>query len=102
METALTRAGAWLELRPRNQPKTLMTVGSNQVLRVASVTAPRDAVIASDPYDGSTFLTNKTGFYQGLQNIIVVRVRELSTSFKQTTNTTTESDTTLARLDVSG
>ena len=82
--------------------KTLMTIVSNQVFRVAAVSVPRDARIAYDPYDGSTFLTNKTGFYKSLTDIVTVRIRELSTSFKQGTNTVTESDATVARLDVYG
>ena len=82
--------------------KTLMTVVSNQVFLAASVSAPKDAMIAYDPYDGGTFLTNKTGFYQSLQDIVAVKVLELSTSFKQSASSFTESDVTVTRLDVFG
>jgi hypothetical protein len=82
--------------------KTIMTVVSNQVFQMFETNAPAGSVIAFDPYKGTTYLTNKSGFYANLSEIVYIRIREVATAFRTKTSGIVENDVAVVDLDIYG
>jgi len=82
--------------------KSIMTVVSNEVFLRSQTMAPKDAVIAYDPYQDVTFLTNKSGFHYGLSGIVTVDLQDIATSFHGNPHGGSESDTIVISLRVYG
>jgi hypothetical protein len=85
--------------------KNLMTVVSNQVFLSSGTNqlrAPKDAMIAFDPYTDISYLTNKSGFYHNLSGIVRVDLQDIATAFKGNNNGGSENDKILVYLDVWG
>ena len=84
--------------------KKVMLVVSNQVYLNSGGTniVPATAKIAYNPANGTTFLTNSTGYYQSLSGIVVAYFDDIATSFHATATGGTESDTVIFGFYVQG
>lgn len=82
--------------------KRIMTVVSNQVFLNDATIVPKDAVIAYDPFTGSAYLTNTTGFFHNVAGIVSISLSDIATSFRKSSNGVTENDKILNSLRVRG
>jgi hypothetical protein len=82
--------------------KTIMAVVSNSVFLNDATIVPTNAMIAFDPYNSSTYLTNTSGFEHGLGGIVSVGISEIATSFRAANNATNETDKILTNFRVNG
>jgi hypothetical protein len=83
--------------------KKILTLVSNEVFLKYATNTPANAKIAYDPYAFVTFLTNSSGFYQNLSNIMSFTIYDIATTFHGSSNNSgSENDKIIVYLDVHG
>jgi len=82
--------------------KKLMTVITNQVFLYSGTNPPAGSYVVYDPYLFRAYLTNKTGYYYNLSDIVDVGIEDIATSFSGNDKGGTENDKCTVYIDIYG
>jgi lipopolysaccharide export system protein LptA len=82
--------------------KKVMVVITNQVFLNSGTNPPAGSYVVYDPYLFTTYLTNSDGYYYDLSGIVAIYIEDIATTFKGNGTGGSETDVTIADLDVYG